>query len=193
MSEVRQPGDSQPDLDFRGEGDVSADRPGLDEAHGSIGAYLRGQRELRGISMEELASLTRIPMRSLERLEAGRFDDQPDGFVRGFVRTVGIGLGLDPDVTVARMLPEPASDGRPGFRLTPRASRAFIGFALVLALVLAVLSLREWSLRRALPTPIERAEVVRRQDPVRDLAEAALAAGQEASPVRLTPDQIERN
>ena len=193
MGEIRQPGDLQPDLDFGGQGATSADRPGLDGARGSIGAYLKGQRELRGISMEELATLTRIPMRSLERLEAGLFDDQPDGFVRGFVRTVGVGLGLDPDAAVARMLSEPASEEQPGFRLTRRASRAFIGLILVLALVLSVLSLREWSLRRALPTPIERGEVVRRQDPVRALAEAALAAGQEARPIRSSPDQIEQN
>ena len=46
---------------------------------------------------------TRIPIRSLARLEAGVFDAEPDGFARGFVRTVAIALGLPPDETVARM------------------------------------------------------------------------------------------
>lgn len=71
-----------------------------------IGAYLARQRQLRGISPEDLASQMRIPLRSLQRLEAGAFDHDPDGFARGFVRTVAIALGLPPDETIARMLPE---------------------------------------------------------------------------------------
>jgi len=77
-----------------------------------IGAFLSRQRRLRGISLAELARITCIPLRSLERLESGAFDDEPDGFARGFVRTVASALGLDPDDAVARMLPE----ARPGRR-----------------------------------------------------------------------------
>ena len=76
----------------------------------SIGAYLTRQRELRGISLDELATLTRIPRRSLERLESGVFDRAPDGFVRGFVRTVADALGLDPENAVMRLLREPADE-----------------------------------------------------------------------------------
>ncbi|MBW2716886.1 MAG: helix-turn-helix domain-containing protein, partial [Deltaproteobacteria bacterium] len=36
----------------------------------SIGAYLARERRLRGISVGELAELTKIPTRSIERLEA---------------------------------------------------------------------------------------------------------------------------
>lgn len=77
---------------------------------GSLGSYLARQRRLRGVSVDELASLTRIPRRSLERLEAGAFDGTPDGFVRGFVRTVAEALGLDPDEAVNRLLREPQED-----------------------------------------------------------------------------------
>ena len=35
----------------------------------ALGAWLARQRELRGISREELSTLTRLPMRSLERLD----------------------------------------------------------------------------------------------------------------------------
>jgi cytoskeletal protein RodZ len=77
---------------------------------GSIGSYLARQRRLRGISVDDLANLTRIPRRSLERLEAGAFDGTPDGFVRGFVRTVAEALGLDPVDAVNRLLREPRED-----------------------------------------------------------------------------------
>ena len=79
-----------------------------------IGEYLRRQRLLRGITAEELAQLTRIPLRSIERLESGQFDGQSDGFVRGFVRTVADALGLDVEDTVSRMLEEPISSVRQG-------------------------------------------------------------------------------
>jgi cytoskeletal protein RodZ len=76
----------------------------------SIGSFLARQRRLRGISVDELAQRTRIPRRSLERLEAGAFDATSDGFVRGFVRTVAEALGLDPDDAVNRLLREPRED-----------------------------------------------------------------------------------
>ena len=78
---------------------------------GGIGRYLAGQRKLRGISLDELAGLTRIPVRSLERLESGAFDLSSDGFVRGFVRAVAEALGLDPDDAVMRLMREPQDEG----------------------------------------------------------------------------------
>lgn len=136
----------------------------------SIGAYLAHQRRLRGISTEELAQLTRIPVRSLERLEAGSFDHDVDGFVRGFVRTVSLALGLDADDTLARMLREPgASDARlagarPGLRL-----------ALVVVLAMALLGGLVGLMRSLLPertSVATQTERVVRRDPVRALAEA---------------------
>lgn len=79
-----------------------------------IGSYLARQRRLRGISLDELAARTRIPLRSLERLEMGAFDGPPDGFSRGFVRTVAAAIGLDPQDAVHRMLREPEPGRRAG-------------------------------------------------------------------------------
>ncbi|HPG28255.1 MAG TPA: helix-turn-helix domain-containing protein, partial [Myxococcota bacterium] len=78
-------------------GEASALDPAQTFEDRPIGEYLRRQRLLRGMSTEELAALTRIPLRSLERLESGHFDGETDGFVRGFVRTVATALGLDAD------------------------------------------------------------------------------------------------
>ena len=79
----------------------------------SIGEYLAQQRKLRNISMDELCEITKIPRRNLDRLEAGAFDEQPDGFARGFVRTVAEALGLDPDEAVMRLMQEPEADADP--------------------------------------------------------------------------------
>ncbi len=103
-----------------------------------IGRYIAQQRTLRGIDLDELAARTRIPRRSLERLEAGAFDQTPDGFSRGFVRTVAEAIGLDPDEAVARMRVEPEATRQSG---TPRSGRALAvaaGLALAALLALAV-------------------------------------------------------
>ena len=137
----------------------------------SIGAYLARQRELRGITLDELATLTRIPRRSLERLESGVFDRAPDGFVRGFVRTVAASLGLDPDATVMRLLSEPAADPESGPALaswtspTARWVAAALGGLLVAAAVgwLAASELEPPDAPRA-------SDAVMRRDPIRELA-----------------------
>ncbi len=79
----------------------------------SVGEYLAQQRRLRNISMDELCEITKIPRRNLDRLEAGAFDEKPDGFARGFVRTVAEALGLDPDEAVMRLMQEPEADADP--------------------------------------------------------------------------------
>jgi hypothetical protein len=75
--------------------DAELDRVGTHVAPGafSIGAYLREQRRLRGLSLEEVEAVTRIPRRALARLEAGAFDRQQDVYLRGFVRTVAVAIG----------------------------------------------------------------------------------------------------
>jgi transcriptional regulator with XRE-family HTH domain len=137
----------------------------------SIGAYLARQRELRGISLDELATLTRIPRRSLERLESGVFDRAPDGFVRGFVRTVALALGLDPDAAVMRLLSEPPveSDARTGIVRwrSPSARFVALGFAGMLAIgFLGWLVAGRFQGRES-----PRADdAVMRRDPIRELA-----------------------
>ncbi len=98
----------------------------------SIGAYLARQRRLRGISVGELAELTKIPTRSIERMEAGAFDGNPDGFVRGFVRTIAAGLGLDPEEAVMRMLGEPADLAEVAGASALRLDHRLLAFAALL-------------------------------------------------------------
>jgi len=53
----------------------------------SIGRYLRRTREARAMSVEEISRATRIPVASIEKIEADHFDDLPgEVFVRGFLK-----------------------------------------------------------------------------------------------------------
>jgi len=136
--------------------------------HPSIGTYLAGQRKLRGISRKELCERTRIPLRSLERLEDGRFDDVDDGFVRGFVRTVSEGLGIDPDDAVARMVLEPEVESH-----RERVGRSVVRAGIALSgLVLLLLSAGLISMVIELGPVESKTHVVLRRDPVRTLAKA---------------------
>ena len=155
--------------------DAEPSGSGFDETFESrpIGEYLRRQRLLRGMSTEELASITRIPLRSIERLESGLFDGETDGFVRGFVRTVANALGLDADDAISRMLREPTPSAWERHSPGHNVKQASAGLFLLLLIVMVFFVLRAgWNvLLGEASTPGSR-EVVLWHDPVRALAEA---------------------
>ena len=67
-----------------------------------FGDRLRREREMRGVSLEEIAESTKIGTRSLRALEDEDFEKLPGGiFNKGFVRAYSRFLGLDEDQTVA--------------------------------------------------------------------------------------------
>jgi len=61
----------------------------------SIGVFLRNERERRGFTLEQVASSTKIGLRILENLEAGKYLELPAmPFVKGFIRNYCQFLGL---------------------------------------------------------------------------------------------------
>jgi len=147
-----------------------------------IGGYLKRQRVLRGVTIEELSQQTRIPLRSLERLERGEFDGETDGFVRGFVRTVASALGLDVDDTVSRMLQEPtpgAWERRSSGRRVKQG--AAITGIIIVATVGFLIAQAGWRLLVGASSEDASRAVVIWRDPVRMLAEES---GEEVDPAR---------
>ena len=64
----------------------------------SVGSYLRERREVRGVSLKEMARATRVRERYLEALEADEFAELPAGvFTRGFIRACCQVLSEPPD------------------------------------------------------------------------------------------------
>ncbi len=69
---------------------------------GSFGDKLKREREMRAITLEEIAEATKIGTRSLKALEDEHFDQLPGGiFNKGFVRAYARFLGLDEEQAVA--------------------------------------------------------------------------------------------
>jgi len=133
-----------------------------------IGARLKHERELRGMSVEEIARATRIPLASVERLEADRFDDLPgEVFVRGFLRGYARAISVDPDEILAlygaaRRVPYVAPVPVSTNPVRREGRRVGVAIAFVLLLVLCTMAL-SFVLRprgRDLPT-----EVSERQTP----------------------------
>ncbi len=71
-------------------------------AMASFGEGLRREREMRGVSLEEISTTTKINMRFLRALEAEDFAKLPGGlFTRSFLRAYADYLGLEPDRVLA--------------------------------------------------------------------------------------------
>ena len=69
---------------------------------GNFGERIQREREMRGITLEEIAEATKIGTRSLRALEEQDFDKLPGGiFNKGFVRAYSKYLGIDEDQAVA--------------------------------------------------------------------------------------------
>lgn len=140
-------------------------------AGGSIGIYLARQRRLRGISLDDLAESTKIPRRSLERLEAGAFDGQHDGFSRGFVRTIADALGLDSEDSIMRLLGEPPDADDEIANQRARNYR-WLAIAVGAPLVIAVILAASWGWEQSGLSGAwsDEPEIVYRRDAVRALA-----------------------
>lgn len=73
------------------------------DARMSLALWLRAGRAEKGMSLEDVARVTKIQTRILERLEAGKLDGLPaDVFVRGFIRSFAKCCGLAESEALAR-------------------------------------------------------------------------------------------
>lgn len=114
----------------------------------TIGTYLRREREQRGIALEEIADTTRIPMKTLEAMETGRFEALPgETFVKGFLRSYAQAVGMKPEDVLSRYGMEMrARDVQPVpvrlSTLPPHRGRRFgLAIALVVFAILATLAM----------------------------------------------------
>jgi cytoskeleton protein RodZ len=106
-----------------------------------LGEFLRRERELRHISLDDVAERTKISRRYLEAIEEGQYDRLPgETFVRGFIRSYAQSVGLDPADTLlmyshSRMVYETPTlrTARP-----PRARGAWSGRSLLWLLMVGV-------------------------------------------------------
>jgi cytoskeleton protein RodZ len=121
-----------------------------------FGEHLKREREMRGVTLEEIAAATRISPRFLEALENEQWDRLPGGaFNRGFIRSVARFLGLDEESMVAEYaletkgLNQSAATPESDAQGMPRDWRPVIaaGVALVVLILIGLLAIRYWRAR----------------------------------------------
>jgi cytoskeletal protein RodZ len=116
----------------------------------TIGNFLKRQRQLRQMSLAEVARVTRIPGATLESIECDRFDELPgEVFVRGFLKSYAQAVGVVPAEVLARytssrrvafVTPLPMTSAVQAAR--PGQNRRFgVAIAFVLLLILFTLAL----------------------------------------------------
>jgi cytoskeletal protein RodZ len=68
-----------------------------------LGEYLQAERLARGVSLEEIASNTKVSLNMLRAIEAGEVERLPAPvLVKGFLRAYARQLGLDPEAVVLK-------------------------------------------------------------------------------------------
>ena len=91
-----------------GDNTLATETPSRDGA----GTILRKTREAKGLTLDQVASETRIPVRHLEVMEEGDFANLPARtYATGFARTYAKMLGLDAEEIVAKVREELAVEG----------------------------------------------------------------------------------
>jgi cytoskeletal protein RodZ len=108
-----------------------------------FGEQLKREREMRGVSLEEISVATRIAPRFLEALENEQWEQLPGGvFNRGFIRSVARYLGLDEDSLVAEYALQTKGRPDPGVVADPpdepQRKWARISVLVVLAILILV-------------------------------------------------------
>src|SRR6187399_860446 len=69
----------------------------------SVGQHLKALREAKRMSVAEVSRATRVPVASVERIEADRFDELPgEVFVRGFLKSYARAVQVPAEEILAR-------------------------------------------------------------------------------------------
>jgi cytoskeleton protein RodZ len=158
-------------------------------ARATFGDELRREREIRGISLKEIAEATKVSQRLLEAIEKDDYRYLPAPvFTRGFVREYARYLGLDGEEMVTRYIhfthsldvpavteqPEPLRSDRPTGEIPiPRPyarvdKRIWVFLILLIIFIGALAGFRAWSARReaaAAPQMPQRTAPVPAQQP----------------------------
>jgi cytoskeleton protein RodZ len=108
-----------------------------------FGEHLKREREMRGVTLEEISAATRIAPRFLLALENEQWDQLPGGvFNRGFIRAIARFLGLDEDTLVSEYALETKGRTEPGVVADPpmESSRRWSAIALVIGVAILLVA-----------------------------------------------------
>jgi cytoskeleton protein RodZ len=108
----------------------------------NFGSYLKNERELRGVPLEEISGATKIHIRYLKALEENQFDELPgEVFIKGYIRSYAniIGSDVEEILNIYKEYLGNKIENTPD-SVTPSNTlvKTFIGFALLGLIILAL-------------------------------------------------------
>ena len=117
----------------------------------NFGSYLKSERELRGVTLDELHSKTKIPVRHLRSLENNQFDELPEEvFIKGYIRSVAKIIGAQEDEVLSTYMDiqktAPSIDANNSSTLNQKHSTLDPKFIFVLSLTILFLSGVVWGI-----------------------------------------------
>jgi cytoskeleton protein RodZ len=156
----------------------------------SFGENLRRAREARKITLQEIASSTKISTRNLQALEEERFDFLPGGvFNKGFVRAYASYVGLDVKKTLAAYMEANPDPVEPDIQeisrqmaAAPKGRRSGISPATMVTVIAALVALLLSGLWFREQRRETAAEAALRQPPQISAAPAGIPATAPATP-----------
>ena len=107
--------------------------------HVEFGKYLSQQRELRGLSRDEVSRVTKISPSLIAALEEGQVERLPSRvFVVNYIRSYALVIGLAPEDAVLRYeeVSKAAPEASPAALERERRRRAWLVLGVVVLLVL---------------------------------------------------------
>ena len=167
----------------------------------TLGEMLVTTREARGLTIEEASARTRISAKMLAHLENDRFGEfAADAYARGFLRSYGAFLGLDPQLLLERYealhggRPQPAPEVweaavepvRPAPR-HPRPSRRTVVRAAIVGAVVVLAGATVYLARVGRVTLRPAAGLQQIEDELRRAQEAPVPVGAPAVPESVAP------
>jgi len=151
-----------------------------------FGSYLKSERELRGVTLDELHSKTMIPVRFLQALENNQFDELPgEVFVIGYIRSIAKVIGAQEDEVLSTYMDikntAPSIDTNNPSTLNQKHSTLDPKFIFVLSLTVLFLSGVAWGINilihkfnkdstESIPTLSKQKQSKTREEPANNLS-----------------------
>lgn len=107
----------------------------------NFGSYLKHERELRGVPLEEISGATNIHIRFLKALEENSFDELPgEVFIKGYIRSYAdiIGSDVEEMLNIYKESVE-VKNKETVTPSTPAPSKSFLTFGLLILAIVGLL------------------------------------------------------
>ena len=134
----------------------------------NFGSYIKHERELRGVPLEEISGATKIHIRFLQALEDNQFDELPgEVFIKGYIRSYANIIGTDVEEMLNIYEESVGNKTENSSELAPPSNisaKTFLGFALVGLIILALIFGIRFLISNKNNQPLKNAELNEKQN-----------------------------